>query len=100
MADEAGGALGDRSRGALLGTLVGDALGMPLEGAPPGVRGRVEEMLEARAGRGTGTDDTQLTVALAEALLEAEPPCPPDLDRIAERPDRAPRDGVRPVQEP
>lgn len=115
-AGTAGGGAGDvrdRFRGAFLGTLVGDALGMPLEGMPParGTQddGPVREMLEARSGRGTGTDDTQLTVALAEALLDWEPeaaldgePDPPldgdpepsldlervpplDLDRVAER---------------
>jgi poly(ADP-ribose) glycohydrolase ARH3 len=60
----------DRARGALLGTFVGDALGMPFEGAAPaGVPGRVE-MLDARLGRGTYTDDTQMAIALAESLLE------------------------------
>ena len=50
----------DRARGALLGTFVGDALGMPFEGqhgrlVPPRL-----EMLDARLGPGTYTDDTQM----------------------------------------
>src|SRR6266480_2550329 len=62
--------VGDRARGALLGTFVGDALGMPFEGVeheriPPDV-----EMLAARRGRGTYTDDTQMMIALAESLIE------------------------------
>lgn len=72
----------DRFRGALLGTFVGDALGMPLEGGRrAGVY--VREMLPARLGRGTYTDDTQLMIALAEALLDT--PGRLDLDRVARR---------------
>jgi poly(ADP-ribose) glycohydrolase ARH3 len=64
------GAIADRAQGALLGTFVGDALGMPFEGAthwaiPPDI-----EMTEARMGRGTYTDDTQMMIALAESLIE------------------------------
>jgi poly(ADP-ribose) glycohydrolase ARH3 len=60
----------DRARGALLGTFVGDALGMPFEGrSPREVPARVE-MQDARLGRGTYTDDTQMMIALAESLLE------------------------------
>jgi poly(ADP-ribose) glycohydrolase ARH3 len=62
----------DRARGALLGTFVGDALGMPFEGAPPTEVPEQLEMLDARLGRGTYTDDTQMTIALAESLLEAD----------------------------
>jgi len=84
--------LGDRFRGALLGTFVGDALGMPVEGWPRqairerfGHRGReVREMMDARLGMGTYTDDTQMTLALAEALLDS-PPGELDLDRVAHR---------------
>ena len=60
----------DRARGALLGTFVGDALGMPFEGAEPREVPERLEMLDARLGRGTYTDDTQMTIALAESLLE------------------------------
>lgn len=60
----------DRARGALLGTFVGDALGMPFEGAPSTEIPEHVEMLDARLGRGTYTDDTQMAIALAESLLE------------------------------
>lgn len=59
----------DRARGALLGTFVGDALGMPFEGAGAEAVAAPLEMEEARLGRGTYTDDTQMTIALAESLL-------------------------------
>ncbi len=72
----------DHFRGALLGTFAGDALGMPLEGRVPS-SGEVREMLDARLGRGTYTDDTQLMIALAEALLDT--PGRLDLDRVARR---------------
>jgi ADP-ribosylglycohydrolase len=56
--------------GALLGTFVGDALGMPYEGlSSPAVPARLE-MVEARRGRGTYTDDTEMMIVLAESLLE------------------------------
>lgn len=60
----------EHARGALLGTFVGDALGMPFEGAPPGTAPKSLEMEEARLGRGTYTDDTQMMIALAESLIE------------------------------
>lgn len=59
----------DQARGALVGTFVGDALGMPFEGASPADVPERLEMLEARLGRGTYTDDTQMMIALAESLL-------------------------------
>lgn len=59
----------DRARGALLGTFVGDALGMPYEGQPPDAVPDRLEMVAARSGRGTYTDDTQMTIALAESLV-------------------------------
>ncbi len=71
----------DHFRGALLGTFIGDALGMPLEGAGSPAAGEVREMLDARLGRGTYTDDTQLMIALAEALLDM--PGRLDLDAVA-----------------
>ena len=62
------------ARGALLGTILGDALGAPFEGAPPLADGadprrRVDAALE----RGTlpYTDDTQLTLALARHLVQS-----------------------------
>ena len=60
----------DRARGALLGTFVGDALGMPFEGMPPSRIPERLEMLDERLGRGTYTDDTQMAIALAESLLD------------------------------
>lgn len=59
----------DRVRGTLLGTFVGDALGMPYEGSPPEQPPRPLEMVEARLGRGTYTDDTQMMIALGESLV-------------------------------
>ena len=80
--------LEDRFRGALLGTMVGDALGMPLEGwTSHRIRrevGEVRDMLDGRLERGSFTDDTQMAAALAEALLAAEDPSRPDPGRIAE----------------
>ncbi|MFN2466554.1 MAG: ADP-ribosylglycohydrolase family protein [Gaiellaceae bacterium] len=63
-------ALEERARGALIGTFVGDALGMPFEGAPHSDVPAEVEMLAARRGRGTYTDDTQMMIALAESLIE------------------------------
>lgn len=60
----------DRARGALLGTFAGDALGMPFEGAPPAAIPERLVMLDARLGRGTYTDDTEMAIVLAESLLE------------------------------
>lgn len=66
----------DRFRGALLGTAVGDALGMPVEGwhATSIARqyGAIREMLPARLGRGTYTDDTQMMIALAESMVRCQ----------------------------
>jgi poly(ADP-ribose) glycohydrolase ARH3 len=72
--DAAGAVLRDRFRGALIGTLVGDALGMPVEGYPGSmikkITGEVRDMLPGRFKAGCYTDDTQMMVALAEALLK------------------------------
>lgn len=59
----------DRAGGALFGTFVGDALGMPFEGLSHAAIPEDVEMVEARGGRGTYTDDTQMMIALAESLL-------------------------------
>ena len=63
-------AAADRAQGALLGTFVGDALGMPFEGATHTAIPSEVEMMEARLGRGTYTDDTQMMIALAQSLIE------------------------------
>lgn len=62
----------DAACGALLGTFVGDALGMPFEGRAPAQIPEQLEMLDARLGRGTYTDDTQMMIALAESLIERQ----------------------------
>jgi len=63
----------ERYRGSLLGLAVGDALGAPLEGLPPGsfepvsgITGGVSHGLEP----GRWTDDTSMALCLAESLLE------------------------------
>lgn len=66
-----------RFRGALLGVVVGDALGAPFEGTPPATAGRQDLLAEALAA-GPGppravvryTDDTVMTAALARCLVE------------------------------
>ncbi|HWC25961.1 MAG TPA: ADP-ribosylglycohydrolase family protein [Solirubrobacteraceae bacterium] len=62
----------DRIAGALLGTFVGDALGMPWEGRRGDDVPDVLEMRDARLGRGTYTDDTQMMIAVAESLLRCD----------------------------
>lgn len=58
-----------RGVGALLGAFTGDALGMPYEGRHHrGIPAEIE-LEDARLGRGTYTDDTQMMIALAESLL-------------------------------
>lgn len=63
----------DKLTGALLGTFVGDALGMPVEGWPAELiarsYGEVRAMLPARLGPGTYTDDTEMMIGVAESLL-------------------------------
>jgi ADP-ribosylglycohydrolase len=64
----------DKFKGALVGCAVGDALGAPVEGMPPAVirdrHGEVTGFLDERFGAGRITDDTQMTVALAQSILE------------------------------
>lgn len=85
--------LRDRFRGVLLGTLCGDALGAPAEslsreqivpllGGPltemidrPRLAGRAPAMIKA----GRYTDDTQMTQALAEALIDMDEEFDPDV---------------------
>jgi ADP-ribosylglycohydrolase len=72
----------EKVRGFFLGTAIGDALGMPVEGqAYERIKaryGRLEEYVSAEEHKwfkgeplGAWTDDTQLTLAVAEALIEA-----------------------------
>lgn len=72
----------DRITGALLGTAVGDALGMPIEGlSHQNVRTYYKGIKKYRAddqrgdlAEGQWTDDTQFTFALARAMTEAPGP--------------------------
>ena len=77
--------LKDHFRGALLGCMIGDALGMAVEGfSVLDIRlqyNAVVDMISARRGRGTYTDDTEMMIGLAEGLLES--PGKLDLDKLA-----------------
>src|ERR687893_2660537 len=64
--------LGDAAAGSLLGLFCGDALGMPYETQPPDAIPERLEMEEARRGRGTYTDDTQMAIAVCESLLRCD----------------------------
>ena len=62
-----------RYRGSLLGLAVGDALGTPLEGLPPGSFEPVSSMTGGGSHGlepGHWTDDTSMALCLAESLLE------------------------------
>lgn len=55
-----------------MGTMLGDALGMPVEGWPPqriqAVHGRVDRLLSGRLAAGSYTDDSQMMIAILETL--------------------------------
>lgn len=63
----------DAFTGALMGVAVGDALGNPLEGMPADEikrrYGHVNDYISAQDPKGTVTDDTELTMILAESLI-------------------------------
>jgi ADP-ribosyl-[dinitrogen reductase] hydrolase len=72
----------DKVRGMFLGTAIGDALGMPVEGKTyehiKEKHGRIEQYISAAGHKwfngqplGSWTDDTQLTLSVADALIEA-----------------------------
>lgn len=68
--------LRDRFRATLLGCAIGDALGFPFEGLPPEAIARIPEVAEdfvprprGRFRKGQYTDDTQMTLALAESIV-------------------------------
>lgn len=70
--------LRDRFRATLLGCAIGDALGFPFEGVPPEAIARLPVLAEDFAPRPRGrfqkgqyTDDTQMTLALADAIAAA-----------------------------
>ena len=63
--------VGDRFRGALVGAAVGDALGAPFEGVPS-VERSVLEGLNDDPGPLRYTDDTHMTLGLAQSLVDRE----------------------------
>lgn len=68
--------LKDKFIGCMLGTHVGDALGMPVEGYDYKTievkYGEIREMLDARMGAGTYTDDTEMMIGIAESMVECK----------------------------
>ena len=73
----------DRYRGALVGAVVGDALGAPLEGHRGPVPPQRLAYLDGDDGHALGyTDDTVMTMAVAESLLDC---ARLDQDRLARR---------------
>lgn len=63
----------ERYRGSLLGLAVGDALGAPLEGLPPGTFTAIKDMIGGgfhRLKPGYWTDDTSMMLCLAESLIK------------------------------
>lgn len=71
--------LGERARGVLVGTIIGDAFGNPLEGAPAST---LQAQLGRRAKQGGPwryTDDSAMTIALAESLSETKTITPTDV---------------------
>ncbi len=83
------GAVTERVRsgfiGSMLGSMIGDALGMPVEGSSVQEiaerHGEVREFLPARLGAGTYTDDTQMMMVVAESLVACHCLSGPDLAR-------------------
>ena len=61
----------DRYRGALLGLAVGDALGAPYEGCPPGTFEPSADLSADPHRPGEWTDDTAMALCLATSLLES-----------------------------
>ncbi len=66
--------LKDKFVGCMLGTHVGDALGMPVEGYDCKTivanYGELRQMLDARMGAGTYTDDTEMMIGIAESIVK------------------------------
>ena len=54
-----------------MGTMLGDALGRPFEGAVGDVRGQAERRADATLTFGY-SDDTEMMIAIAESLLGSE----------------------------
>ena len=71
----------DKIKGALLGTAIGDALGMPVEGLShqnvrmyyKGIKAYRDDEKRQDLKAGQWTDDTQFTFALARALTQVRP---------------------------
>ena len=65
----------DHFAGSALGTFIGDALGMPVEGwTARDIEGRYGRLRELKAGRfpaGRYTDDTEMMIGLLESLVES-----------------------------
>jgi poly(ADP-ribose) glycohydrolase ARH3 len=61
--------LADRFRGVMVGTVVGDCLGRPMEGSREPDLAYIDEMVE-RLPMLSYSDDTVMTIELAESLLE------------------------------
>lgn len=61
--------LHERCRGALLGAAVGDCLGAPMEGHRGAVPASVLDALDLEDGSLPFTDDTAMTIAVAESIL-------------------------------
>lgn len=80
MSERPAPSLRARFRGALLGVVVGDALGAPFEGWPGPVPASLLQRLEAGEAPLRYTDDTAMTGALAESLLACRRL---DLDHLA-----------------
>ncbi|MGF1598919.1 MAG: ADP-ribosylglycohydrolase family protein [Acidimicrobiales bacterium] len=70
----------DRYRGALVGVAVGDALGAAFEGMPGPIASSVVDQHLAGASELRFTDDTAMTIAVAESLLDSGAL---DLDHLA-----------------
>lgn len=75
--------LRDRFRGALLGTMVGDALGLPMEGKRtlPEGQAPVRDFKPLDGVQGRYSDDSEMTMAFADALVRGKGE--PDPERIA-----------------
>jgi ADP-ribosyl-[dinitrogen reductase] hydrolase len=64
----------NRLYGCAVGAAVGDALGMPLEFAPPiPTSATVRSMMRGRLPAGSFTDDTEMAIALSQSLVERRP---------------------------
>ncbi len=63
----------NRVRGAIMGTFVGDALGMPVEGLTfRQIKNKysvLKDMLDGRLKKGSYTDDTQMMMGISESLI-------------------------------